>query len=160
MASKKANAKEPVNGHIASNKRARHDFEIVQKFEAGIVLQGTEVKSLRNGQAQITDSYVTVDNNHEAWVENINIPHYKNGTYNNHEEKRKRKLLLNRIEIEKLKKQTEAKGMTIVALNLYFSKGRAKLEIGLAKGKHLYDKRESIKERDVKRSVEREYKFK
>jgi SsrA-binding protein len=150
------------NGHIASNKRARHDYELIDKFEAGLALQGSEVKTLRQGRATITDGYISVDSNHEVWVENLSIPPYNhaaNTKFVNHTERRKRKLLLHALEIKQIEKAIATKGMTAVALALYFHHGRAKLEIALARGKKLHDKRETIKERDISRETAREFKL-
>lgn len=157
----KQSGKENVNGRVASNKRARHDYELVDKFEAGLVLQGSEVKTLRQGRATITDGYISVDDAGEIWAENLSIPPYNhaaNTKFVNHTERRKRKLLLHRSEISRIAKGIGTKGMTAVPLALYFSRGRAKIEISLAKGKKLHDKRESIKERDVKREIARNFK--
>jgi SsrA-binding protein len=161
VAKKKKTAPEARNGHIASNKRARHDYTLIDKFEAGLVLLGSEVKTLRQGRCQITDGYISVDDNEEVWLENISIPPYNhaaNTKFVNHTERRKRKLLLHRVEISKIRKAVEQKSQTAVPLSLYFSKGKAKLEFATAKGKHTYDKRESIKERDISRDVERQVK--
>jgi SsrA-binding protein len=157
----KQNKQEPRNGRIAANKRARHDFELVQKFEAGLALTGSEVKTLRLGRAQITDGYISVDKNGEAWIENVSIPPYINaGTshFMNHQERRKRKLLLHKKEIAQIQKSVEAKGMTAVPLALYFLHGKAKIEFALARGKHLHDKRETIKQRTIERETAREFK--
>ncbi len=139
---------------VSTNRSARHDFFIDEVFEAGMVLQGTEVKSLRMGRATIGDGYVHIDNG-EAWVENLYIPEYLQGTWTNHSPRRKRKLLLNHLEIDDLAIKTRERGFTIVPLRLYFVKGRAKLEIGLARGKHLYDKRQALKERQDNREAQR-----
>ncbi len=139
---------------VASNRAARHNFFIDDVFEAGMVLQGTEVKSLREGRAAIGDGYIHIENG-EAWAENLHIPEYLNGTWTNHAPRRKRKLLLNASELETLAMKTREKGFTIVPLRLYFVKGRAKLEIGLARGKHLYDKRQSLKEKQDIREAQR-----
>jgi SsrA-binding protein len=163
VSKKSGNSKQPEvrNGHIASNKRARHDYTLTDKFEAGMVLLGSEVKTLRQGRAQITDGYISVDDNGEVWIENVSIPPYNHAASNNfvnHTDRRKRKLLLNRVEISKIHKSVEQKSMTAVPLNLYFSKGKAKLEFALAKGKHTYDKRDALKERDISRETAREVK--
>lgn len=149
------------NGRIASNKKARHDYEIIQKFEAGIVLQGSEVKTLRLGRAQITEGYIHIDDKFEIWAENISIPPYHSAgssKFLNHDDRRKRKLLLNKKEILTCKKSVETKGMTIVPLSLYFLHGKAKMEIAIARGKHLYDKRQSLKEKQQMREIAREVK--
>jgi SsrA-binding protein len=138
---------------IVKNKRASYDFALEEKFEAGLVLQGTEVKSLRDGKCMIAESYVTVDKNGEVWIHNMKIPQYSHGTYANHEETRKRKLLLNLKEIEQLQKGLAMKGQTIVATKLYFKGPRVKVEIALAKGKKLYDKRQDKAKKDVERKL-------
>ena len=124
---------------IAQNKRASYDFFLEEKFEAGLVLQGTEVKSLRNGKAQINESYIAIDDKNEAWIYNMSIPQYQFGTYANHLETRKRKLLLNQKEIFAIVKAQATKGLTIVPTKLYFKDSRVKIEIALAKGKKLFD---------------------
>jgi SsrA-binding protein len=139
---------------VATNRSARHDFFIDEVFEAGMVLQGTEVKSLRMGRATIGDGYIHIENG-EAWAENLHIPEYLQGTWTNHAPRRKRKLLLNHLEIDDLAIRTRERGFTIVPLRLYFLKGRAKLEIGLARGKHLYDKRQALKEKQDAREAQR-----
>ncbi|TYL50089.1 SsrA-binding protein SmpB [Nocardioides sp. BGMRC 2183] len=135
---------------IASNKKARHDYLIEDTFEAGLVLQGTEVKSLRMGRASLVDGFVDIDNG-EAWLHAVHIPEYAQGTWTNHAARRKRKLLLNRVEIDKIERRVNEKGLTVVPLSLYFVKGRAKVEIGLAKGKKTWDKRQSIASREADR---------
>ena len=142
---------------IAYNRRARFEFEIMEIYHAGLELVGTEVKSLRAGKLNFVDSFVRVENN-EAWLFNLNIAPYEHGNRYNVEQTRKRKVLLHRYEIQELKAQTEQKGLTIVPLSLYIQRGFVKLEIGLAKGKKLYDKRESIAERDRDREAQREAK--
>ncbi|MDK2761653.1 MAG: SsrA-binding protein SmpB [Sphingopyxis sp.] len=140
---------------VAENRRARFDFAIEQVFEAGIVLQGTEVKSLRFGEGTIAESYAEVKGN-EVWLVNSNIPEFSHGNRHNHEPKRPRKLLLSGREINKMYAGVARQGMTLVPLSVYFnSRGRAKVELALAKGKKAHDKRESIKERDWKRDKER-----
>lgn len=139
---------------IATNRSARHDYFIDDVFEAGIVLTGTEVKSLRQGRAVIGDGYVYVDGG-EAWAENIHIPEYSQGTWTNHAPRRKRKLLLHTREIEDLQHRTREKGYTIVPLRLYFLGGRAKLEIGIARGKKQHDKRQTEMKRDWERQKAR-----
>ncbi|WP_062516556.1 SsrA-binding protein SmpB [Demequina gelatinilytica] len=141
---------------VATNRAARHDFFIDDVLEAGIVLTGTEVKSLRQGRAVIGDGYVYVDGG-EAWVENVHIPEYSQGTWTNHAPKRKRKLLLHGHEIEDLQQRTREKGFTIVPLRLYFLDGRAKLEIGVARGKKMHDKRQALREKQDKREAERTF---
>lgn len=127
---------------IAQNKRARHDYAIEDTYEAGLVLTGTEVKSLREGRASLAESFIAIDKRGEIWLEGANIPEYLNGTWNNHAPKRKRKLLLHAHQIEKLARQTQAKGYTIVPLSLYFKDGRVKAQIALARGKKEFDKRD------------------
>lgn len=132
----------------ADNRKARYNYEIGEVFEAGVMLTGTEVKSLRTGKATIAESYVSVDRNGEVWLINANIPEYLQGNRFNHEPKRPRKLLLNEREIVKMSQAIEREGMTLIPLKLYFNeKGRAKLEVSIARGKKLHDKRETIKER-------------
>ncbi|MDP4505607.1 SsrA-binding protein SmpB [Nonomuraea turkmeniaca] len=139
---------------IAQNKRARHDYHVEDTFEAGLVLQGTEVKSLREGRASLVDGYASIDGN-EAWLLNVHIPEYSQGTWTNHAARRKRKLLLHRKEIDKLAAKTKEGGLTIVPLALYFKDGRAKVEIGLARGKKDWDKRQSLAEQQAKREMAR-----
>ncbi|MGN0062871.1 MAG: SsrA-binding protein SmpB [Nocardioides sp.] len=135
---------------IAQNKKARHDYHIEDTWEAGIVLQGTEVKSLRQGRASLVDGFAEIDNG-EAWLLQVHIPEYSQGTWTNHAARRKRKLLLNRHEIDKIEKKLGDKGYTLVPLSLYFSDGRAKVEIALAKGKKSFDKRHALAERQANR---------
>ena len=149
---------EPVKV-VATNRSARHDYFIDEVFEAGIVLTGTEVKSLRQGRATIGDGYIHIEGG-EAWVENLHIPEYTQGTWTNHAPRRKRKLLLHHTQIDELHIQTRERGLTIVPLRLYFSKGKAKLEIGVARGKKLYDKRQSLKERQDNREAQRDMSLK
>jgi len=139
---------------LVSNRRAFHDYEILDTFEAGMVLKGTEIKSLRAGGGGLQEAYVKVLHN-EVWLIGCNIAPYKFGNIQNHEEKRDRKLLLHKKEIQKLKTATQEKGLTIVPLGIYLKDGRAKIKIALAKGKKSYDKRASIKEREIKRSIDR-----
>jgi SsrA-binding protein len=143
---------------IAQNKRARHDYHVEDTFEAGLVLQGTEVKSLREGRASLVDGYATIDGN-EAWLLNVHIPEYAQGTWTNHAARRKRKLLLHRKEIDKLAAKTKEGGLTIVPLVLYFKDGRAKIEIGLARGKKDWDKRQSLAEQQAKREMARALRY-
>lgn len=138
---------------IAQNRRARHDYAIEDRYEAGIALQGTEVKSLREGRASLTESFVSIDKRGEVWLEAANIPEYLNGTWTNHAPKRKRKLLLHAAEISKMSRAIEAKGYTIVPLTLYFKDGRVKVEIAVAKGKREYDKRQALREEQDKRDA-------
>lgn len=154
MAKKKKSSKAP-SSTIALNKRARHDYAIEDKFEAGIVLQGWEVKSLRDGRVQINDTYVMVQNGEIWWLGGQITPLLSASTHVHPEPARSRKLLLNRREIDKLIGAVERKGYTLVPLAMYWKKGRAKLEIGLAKGKKAHDKRATEKERDWNREKER-----
>lgn len=139
---------------IASNRAARHDYFIDQTYEAGLVLRGTEVKALRMGRASIGDGYIHVENG-EAWLENVHIPEYVQGTWTNHTPRRKRKLLLHHAEIDELMIKTREKGFTIVPLRLYFVKGRVKIEIGIGRGKKLYDKRQALRQKQDDREAQR-----
>ena len=139
---------------IASNKKARHEYHIIDTFEAGLVLTGSEVKSLRMGRASLVDGYGFIERG-EAWLDTIYIPEYLNGSWTNHAPRRKRKLLLHRQEIDKLYQKTREGGMTIVPLRLYFLNGRAKVEIALARGKKEYDKRQTLRERQDRREADR-----
>lgn len=139
---------------VASNRKARHDYTIESTLEAGLVLTGTEVKALRAGRASLVDGFVSIDHG-EAWLEAVHIPEYSQGTWTNHAPRRRRKLLMHREEIDKLSASVREKGHTIVPLQLYFSDGRAKIEIGLARGKREYDKRQALKERQDKREADR-----
>ncbi|WNM25202.1 SsrA-binding protein SmpB [Demequina capsici] len=139
---------------IATNRSAHHDYFIDDTFEAGVALMGTEVKSLRMGRATIGEGYVYVDRG-EVWAENLHIPEYVQGTWTNHSVRRKRKLLLHAHEIEELARKTSEKGYTIVPLKLYFKGSRVKLEIGLARGKKLHDKRQTLREKQDNREAER-----
>ena len=145
--------KDQRNRLIAQNKKARHDYHIEDTYEAGLVLHGTEVKSLREGRASLVDGFVDVDNG-EVWLHGVHIPEYAQGSWTNHAARRKRKLLLNRVEINKIERKTGDKGYTIVPLSLYFKDGRAKIEIALARGKKEYDKRHSLAERQANREKE------
>lgn len=139
---------------VASNRKARYDYHLVDTYEAGLVLTGTEVKSLRQGRVSLTDGFATVHDD-EVWLHNVHIPEYTEGTWTNHEPRRTRKLLLNRGEIAKLSGSVKDAGVTVVPLSLYFKDGKAKVEIALARGKRAYDKRRAIVERDAKREMER-----
>ena len=149
-----AKEKDQRNRLIAQNKKARHDFHIDDTYEAGLVLQGTEVKSLREGRASLVDGFVDVDGG-EVWLHNVHIPEYAQGSWTNHSAKRKRKLLLNRAEIHKIERKIGDKGYTIVPLSLYFKEGRAKIEIALARGKKEYDKRQTLREKQDRRETDR-----
>ena len=139
---------------VAQNRRASHDYLILETFEAGLVLTGTEVKSLRHGKASLAEAYATVEGG-QAWVRQMHIPPYEQGNRANPDPVRARKLLLHRAEIEKLSVGVAQQGQTIVPLRLYFSRGRAKLLVALAKGKKTHDKRHAIAERDAKREIDR-----
>ena len=143
---------------VANNKKARHDYFIEKIYEAGLVLKGTEVKSIRQGRVNLKESYVIVKDG-EVFVFGMHISPYKEGNISNEDPLRTRKLLLNKNEIRKISQDVKLAGSTVVPLRLYFKNGRAKLEIALAKGKKLYDKRESQRERDIKRSLDRKYKI-
>ncbi|WP_407552677.1 SsrA-binding protein SmpB [Streptomyces sp. Pv4-95] len=147
-------AKETGRKLIAQNKKARHDYHILDTYECGLVLWGTEVKSLRQGKASLADGFVHIDG-HEAWLHNVHVPEYTQGTWTNHSARRKRKLLLHRAEIDKLEAKSQESGHTIVPLALYFKDGRAKVEIALAKGKKEYDKRQTLREQQDRRETER-----
>jgi SsrA-binding protein len=139
---------------IASNRKARHDYAILDSFEAGIALLGTEVKSLRAGRASLVDAFAQ-EKDGEIYLYGLHIPEYAHGTWTNHEPRRTRKLLLNRVEINRLIGRTRESGLTLVPLSLYFSDGWAKVEIGLARGKKSYDKRQDIARRDADREISR-----
>ena len=139
---------------VAQNRRARHDYHIEDTVEAGLVLTGTEVKSLREGRASLVDGYAAVEDG-ELWLHNVHIPVYTQGTWTNHEPRRTRKLLLHREQIRKLSSKTQETGLTIIPLAIYFKDGYAKVEIGVARGKKSYDKRHSIVEREAKRDADR-----
>ena len=147
-------AKETGRKLVASNRKARHDYLIERTFEAGIALMGTEVKSLRMGRASLVDGYAVFYGD-ELWLEGVHIPEYISGTWTNHTPRRRRKLLLNRLELDKLLVATRESGKTIVPLALYFKDGRAKVEIALATGKKQYDKRQALRERQDRREAER-----
>jgi SsrA-binding protein len=139
------------------NRKARFDYEIFDTYEAGIALTGTEIKSIRNGNANIKDCYAIIKNN-EAYILNMYIKEYKEGNIFNHDETRTRKLLLHKKEIYKMRDAIDREGYTLIPLKLYFKGNKAKLEIGVARGKKTYDKRESIKERDIKRDIAKNFK--
>ena len=147
-------AKEQGRKLVASNRKARHDYLIEDTFEAGLVLTGTEVKSLRAGRASLIDGFAS-EYDGEIWLENVYIPEYSQGTWTNHAARRRRKLLLNKDEIHKLIIKTRESGHTIVPLSLYFKDGRAKVEIALAKGKRNYDKRQTLREQQDRREADR-----
>ena len=139
---------------VASNRKARHDYAILDTYEAGIALTGTEVKSLRAGRASLVDGYATIKDG-EVWLSGIHIAEYAEGTWTNHEPRRTRKLLLHRLEITKLISKIKEGGLTLVPLQMYFSDGRAKVELALARGKKSYDKRQTLAKRDADREIAR-----
>ena len=139
------------------NKKAKFDYEILDTYEAGIVLTGTEIKSIRDGKAQLKDSYAVIRNG-EVFLLNMHISHYEQGNIFNHDETRTRKLLLHKKEILKLRDRVEIEGLTLVPIKLYFKGNKAKILIGIAKGKKTYDKRESIKKRDIDRDLKKQFK--
>ena len=144
---------------VIRNRKARHEFHIEETYEAGLVLQGTEVKSIREGKASITECFAFMKDG-EVWIKNMYIKPYEHGSYNNHEERRERKLLLSKKEIRELDKVVNQKGYTIVPLKLYFKNGYAKILLGVARGKKKYDKRADEAKRDTKRQIERQVKGK
>ncbi|MET0991163.1 MAG: SsrA-binding protein SmpB [Lacisediminihabitans sp.] len=139
---------------VATNRKARHDYSIEDTYEAGLSLTGTEVKSLRAGRASLVDGYAFIENG-EAWLDAVHIPEYNQGTWNNHPPRRKRKLLLHKAQILKIHNKVKEGGYTIVPLQIYFSDGRAKVEIAVAKGKREYDKRQALRERQDNREADR-----
>ena len=145
---------------IATHRKAHFNYEILEKFEAGIILQGSEVKAIREGRVNLADSYVSFKRN-EAWLLNLQIQAYSHASpFNNHDPKRERKLLLHQHEIEFLDAQIQTKGLTLIPLRLYFKKGKAKIELGLARGKKLFDKRETLKKRETERDLQKVFKYK
>jgi len=147
--------KEKGQSVIATNRKARHDYTILDTYECGVVLQGTEVKALREGKASLVDAFATVDDG-EVWLHAVHIAEYGNGSWTNHAVRRKRKLLLHRREIDNLIGKLRDGNLTLVPLKMYFSDGRVKVELALARGKQAHDKRRDIAERTAKREVERE----
>lgn len=147
-------AKEQGYKPVTTNRKARHDYTILDTYEAGVVLQGTEVKSLREGRASLVDAFALLSDG-EIFLHGAFIPEYTEGTWTNHEPRRVRKLLMHRREIDKLVGSTKESGLTLVPLKLYFANGKAKVEIALAKGKRAYDKRQALAERDANREVAR-----
>lgn len=139
---------------VATNRKARHDYTIEDTYEAGLVLSGTEVKSLRQGRASLVDGYGFIDGG-EAWLDAVHIPEYSQGTWTNHAPRRKRKLLLHKQQIIKISQKTKEGGYTLIPLSIYFSDGRAKVELAIAKGKREYDKRQTLREKQDKREAER-----
>ena len=148
-------AAEPGKKIIASNRRARHEYTIEDVVEAGLVLTGTEVKSLRAGRASLADGVAQITDG-EAWLHGVHIPEYTQGTWTNHEPRRIRKLLMHRKEIDRLARSISERGLTLIPLSLYFSGGKVKIELGLARGKRTYDKRHDLAKRDAAREVDRE----
>ena len=140
---------------IASNRKARHDYTVLDSYEAGIALMGTEVKALREGRASLVDGYATIEDG-EIWLQGVHIAEYAQGTWTNHAPRRKRKLLLHKAEIERLEQRTKESGLTLVPLQLYFSGSHVKVELALARGKRAYDKRQSLAKRDAQREISRE----
>lgn len=153
-AGERAKAAADAHQTVARNKKALHDYFIEDRFEAGLALTGTEVKALRMGRASLTEAWVEIDRG-EAWLQGAHIPEYLQGTWNNHAPRRKRKLLLHRAQIDRLAMRVQAKGYTIVPLELYFVGGRAKVEIALARGKQDWDKRQSLREAQDRREAAR-----
>ena len=145
----------PASGDVATNRRASHKYELVERFEAGIELEGSEVKSLREGKSQIGDAYAVIEEG-EAWLRNAHIPPYAPASSDNHDPERPRKLLLHRYEIERLIGRLQRKGLTMIPTRIYFKGPRAKVELALARGKQQRDRRREIRDRDVQRDVERE----
>jgi SsrA-binding protein len=150
----KSKKRKVAPGDVASNRYASYRFDLIERLECGIVLEGTEVKALRNGGAQLKEGYALIRDD-EVYLVSVHIPPYAPASRNNHDPERDRKLLLKRNQIDKLKAQTKEKGLTLVPTRMYFSGGRAKVEIALAKGKDRFDKREAIKERETKRDMDR-----
>lgn len=147
-------AKDTSRKRIASNRRARHEYHVLEAFDAGIVLVGTEVKSLREGKVTLVDAFATVKNG-EVWLHNMHISPFEKGNRFNHDPLRPRKLLLHRREIAKLTQLTQEKGLTLIPLDMYFERGIAKVELGVCRGKKLHDKRATAAERSAKREIER-----
>ncbi|MGV0625599.1 SsrA-binding protein SmpB [Mycolicibacter minnesotensis] len=157
MAKKSANkrsGKQDGKQIVASNRKARHNYSILDVYEAGVSLLGTEVKSLRAGQASLVDAFATVDDG-EVWLRNMHIPEYHHGTWTNHEPRRNRKLLLHRREIDNLIGKIRDGNLTLVPLSVYFTEGRVKVELALARGKQAHDKRQDLARRDAQREVTR-----
>lgn len=147
-------AKERGRKLIAQNRKARHDWSVLDTYEAGIVLTGTEVKSLRQGRASLADAFATVDEG-EVWLRHLHIPEYAEGTWTNHDPRRHRKLLLHGFEIERLLGKLKESGLSLVPMSLYFSDGKAKVELALARGKRAHDKRHDLAKRDAEREIRR-----
>jgi SsrA-binding protein len=153
MRQQAASSNRPVGRKlIAQNRKARHDYSIVDVYEAGVMLKGTEVKSLRLGRASLVDGFATIDDG-EVYLRNVHIPEYEQGSWTNHEPRRVRKLLLHKEEIQRLIGKTKEGGLTLVPLSIYFSAGKVKVELALARGKRSYDKRQDLARRDADREV-------
>jgi SsrA-binding protein len=148
--------RKPASGDVATNRRARHRFELLERFECGIELLGTEVKSLRDGKAQLADAYATIEDG-EVWLRGLHIPPYSPAAGENHDPDRPRRLLLHRYEIERLIGRVQRRGLTLVPTRVYFKGSRAKVELALARGKEQRDRRREIRDRDVRREVERDF---
>jgi SsrA-binding protein len=153
---KRSKKRKAAAGDVATNRRARHRYELLDTFECGIELLGTEVKALREGSAQLTDAYAVIDDG-EMWLRNAHIPPYGPASDQNHDPERPRKLLLHRHEIERLVGRSERKGLTLVPTRIYFKGPRAKVELALARGKEQRDRRREIRDRDVRREIERDH---
>ena len=149
-------ARKPASGDVATNRRARHKFELLDRVECGIELVGSEVKSLREGKAQLGDAYAVIDRG-EVWLRNAHIPPYPPAAGQNHDPERPRRLLLHRYEIERLVGRSERRGLTLIPTRIYFKGPYAKVELALARGKEQRDRRHEIRDRDVQREVERDY---
>ena len=152
---KAAGGKRGSKQTIATNRKARHNYSILEEFEAGVALQGTEVKSLREGHASLADAFATVDDG-EVWLRNLYIPEYQHGSWTNHEPRRNRKLLLHRAQIDRLVGKIRDGNLALVPMSLYFSEGKVKVELALARGKRAHDKRQDMARRDAQREVVRE----
>jgi SsrA-binding protein len=152
---KAADGKRGSKQIIATNRKARHDYSVIEVYEAGVALQGTEVKSLREGQASLADAFATIDDG-EVWLRNLYIAEYQHGSWTNHDPRRNRKLLLHRQQIDRLVGKIRDGNLTLMPLSLYFSEGKVKVELALARGKRAYDKRQDMARRDAQREVVRE----
>jgi SsrA-binding protein len=157
VSAKRKGKRRPAAGDVATNRRARHRFELIETYECGIELLGTEVKALREGKAQLGDAYAVIDRG-EVWLRNAHIPPYPPAADQNHEPERPRKLLLHRYEIERLVGRIQRRGLTLIPTRIYFKGPRAKVELALARGKEQRDRRREIADRDMRREVERELK--
>jgi SsrA-binding protein len=157
IARKQKQQRKPASGDVATNRRARHRFQLEERMESGIELLGTEVKALRQGKAQMNDAYAVVDRG-EVWLRNLHIPPYAPASSENHEPERPRKLLLHRHQIERLVGKVNQRGLTLIPTRIYFKGSRAKVELALARGKEGRDRRREIRARDLRREVERDYK--